>query len=92
MVLSPEAAMKKPVRPEQITVNDRLFLRELNTLIGQSGWAFEKERVVIMWKPAYCTLAALWASGNFSSGFRFVIVFLGSQIHLPKNMSYFLTS
>jgi len=48
MVLSPEAAMKKPVRLEQITVNDRLFLRELNTLIGQSGWAFEKERVVIM--------------------------------------------
>lgn len=37
MVLSPEAAMKEPVRLEQITVNDRLFLRELNTLIGQSG-------------------------------------------------------
>lgn len=48
MVLSPEAAMKGPVRLEQITVNDRLFFRELNTLIGQSGWAFEKGRLAIM--------------------------------------------
>lgn len=48
MVLSPEAAMKGLVRLEQITVNDRLLLRELNTLIGQSGWAFEKGRLAIM--------------------------------------------
>lgn len=48
MVLSPEAGMKVPVRLEQITVNDRLFLRELNALIGQSGWAFEKGRLAIM--------------------------------------------
>ena len=48
MILSPEAAMKGPVRLEQITVNDRLFLRELNTLIGQSVWAFEKGTLAIM--------------------------------------------
>lgn len=37
MVLSLEAAVKGPVRLEQIIVNDRLFLRKLNTLIGQLG-------------------------------------------------------
>jgi len=48
MILSPETAMKGPVRLEQITVNDTLFLRELNTLIGQSVWAFEKGTLAIM--------------------------------------------
>lgn len=60
-VLSPEAAMKGPVRLKQSTVNDRLFLREL---ISQSDRAFEKGRTAIILKATYCTLAAFsmpWA-------------------------------
>lgn len=73
MVLSPEAAMKGLVRLEQITVNDRLLLRELNTLIGQSGWAFEKEDLqlceslpAVLWQP-YGPLAVFHQDLDLSS-------------------------
>lgn len=66
MVLLLEAAMKGLVRLEQITVNDRLFLRQLNPLIGQSGWAFVKGKVML--KPTHCTLTDLSVSGNSTLG------------------------